>query len=155
MPRRVLCIVVLALTLGTHRVWGQSTTVEPRTPTTLLVCSWNIKWFRDTGRDLAKLAKVIAKFDLCGIIELQSDRVLQDLAEALRTETGETWIYIQSDRTGKQPSYFEEFGFLWRGAKVRLASGREDNLPAQGTLLVRGLANSGTFALTDKEAGIH
>jgi hypothetical protein len=80
MCRRVLWVVLLTLTPATHPAWGQSTTVEPRTPTNLLVCSWNIKWLRDAGRDLTKLAKVIANFDLCGIIELQSDRVLQDLA---------------------------------------------------------------------------
>jgi hypothetical protein len=58
--RRILGIVVLALTFVPPPAWGQSTTVEPRTPNNLLVCSWNIKWFRDSGRELTKLAKVIA-----------------------------------------------------------------------------------------------
>ncbi len=65
---RFISFLLFALALRTHPVWAQSTTVEPRSPTNLLVCSWNIKWFRDTGRDVAKLAKVIAKVDLCGII---------------------------------------------------------------------------------------
>ncbi len=66
--------------------------------------------------------------DLCGIIELQSDRVLQELARALEVESGELWGHIQSDRTGKQASYIEEFGFLWREGKVRIASGHVGNV---------------------------
>ena len=111
MGLRGLLAALLAFLLFTSPAFPQSVHVEPRQPSNLLVCSWNIKWFRDTGRDLSKLAKVIAHFDLCGIIELQSDRVLQDLATALEAETGERWMYIQSDRTGSGSSYFEQFGF--------------------------------------------
>ncbi len=88
----------------------------------------HIKWFRDSGRDLNRLAQVIAHFDLCGIIELQSDRVLQDLATALQAQTGEPWMFIQSDRTGNRASYIEQFGFIWREGKVRLASGHIGNV---------------------------
>ncbi len=75
--------LTLALLLWPTPAYPQSVQVEPRQPSNLLLCSWNIKWFRDTGRDLTRLAQVIAHFDICGIIELQSDRVLQDLAAAM------------------------------------------------------------------------
>lgn len=125
---RSLLLLSVVLLLYAIPAYPQSVNVESRQPTNLLVCSWNIKWFRDTGRDLAKLAKVIAHFDICGIIELQSDRVLGDLATALQTETGESWMYIQSDRTGNYPSYTEQFGFIWRDDKVRIASGHIGNV---------------------------
>lgn len=124
MLARVLVPLFLALLL-TQPTWGQSTQVEARTANNLLLCSWNIKWFKDTGRELAK---VIAKFDICGIVELQSDIVLDDLAAALRTETGEAWTYIQSNRTGQSAQYFEQFAFIWRDQKVRVASGHVGNV---------------------------
>lgn len=119
--------LALCVSFLTPRASGQSIDVAPRTNANLLVCSWNIKWFRDTGRDLAKLAKVIAKFDLCGIIELQSDRVLEGVAATLEQETGERWTYIQSNHTG-HAQYREQFAFIWRDAKVRLASGHVGNV---------------------------
>jgi deoxyribonuclease-1-like protein len=125
---RALVLVVLALLLLAPPSWGQSTHVEPRSTNNLLLCSWNIKWFKDSGRDVAKLAKVIAKFDICGIVELQSDLVLDDLASALQTEAGEAWTYIQSNRTGNNTSYFEQFAFIWRDQKVRIASGHVGNV---------------------------
>jgi len=127
MHRKVLSFVLLWVSLVVPPAWSQSTHVEPRTVNNLLLCSWNIKWFKDTGRDLTKLAKVITKFDLCGIIELQSDRVLEDLAVALEAETGERWTYVQSNRTG-HASYIEQFAFIWRDAKVRIASGHVGNV---------------------------
>ncbi len=120
--------LTLALLLWPTPAYPQSVNVEPRQPSNLLLCSWNIKFFKDTGRDLTKLAQVIAHFDICGIIELQSDRVLQDLAAALETETGEAWMHIQSDRTGKDASYIEQFGFIWREGKVRVVSGHIGNV---------------------------
>ena len=128
MRARILVVATLTLLLLAPPSWGQSPVVEPRSANNLLLCSWNIKWFKDTGRDLAKLAKVIAKFDICGIVELQSDLVLDDLAAALQTETGEAWTYIQSNRTGNSTSYFERFAFIWRDQKVRIASGHVGNV---------------------------
>ncbi len=128
MRARALMFVTLALLLLAPPSWGQSTHVEPRSANNLLLCSWNIKWFKDTGRELTKLAKIIAKFDLCGIVELQSDLVLEDLVEVLKTETGEVWSYIQSNRTGNSTSYFEQFAFMWRDQKVRIASGHVGNV---------------------------
>lgn len=124
---RLGLIVALCLSLLAPQARAQSTEVVSRTDAHLLVCSWNIKWFKDTGRDLAKLAKIIAKFDLCGIIELQSDRVLEGLAAALEQETGERWTYIQSNHTG-HAQYREQFAFIWRDAKVRIASGHVGNV---------------------------
>ncbi len=74
---------VIALLLWAIPAYPQSVNVQPRQPSNLLLCSWNIKFFKDTGRDLSKLAQVIAHFDICGIIELQSDQVLQDLFDTL------------------------------------------------------------------------
>lgn len=119
--------VLFVLLLSTP-AYPQSVHVEPRDPSNLLVCSWNIKWFRDTGRDFTRLAQVISNFDICGIVELQSDRVLQDLATTLEAQTGEPWMYIQSDRTGLGTGYFEQFGFIWREGKVRLVSGHIGNV---------------------------
>ncbi|MBI4427515.1 MAG: endonuclease/exonuclease/phosphatase family protein [Ignavibacteriales bacterium] len=105
----------------------QSVQVPPRSAANLLLCSWNIKWFKDTGRDLEKLARVIANFDICGIIELQSDIVLEALAAELEKQTGEKWTYIQSDHTGHS-AYIEQFAFIWRDSKVRIASGHVGNI---------------------------
>jgi exonuclease III len=71
--------LVLALCLCGQVAWSQSQNVVPRSNGNLVVCAWNIKWFKDTGRNLTLLAKVISNFDLCGIVELQSDKVLEDL----------------------------------------------------------------------------
>jgi len=94
----------------------------------VILCSWNVKWFKDTGRNMAQIAKVIAKFDICGIVELQLDLVLDDLATALQAETGDSWTYIQPDRTGQSAQYFEQFAFIWRDPKVRIASGHIGNV---------------------------
>ncbi len=56
---------MIALLLWSVPAYPQSIQVEPRQPSNLLVCSWNIKFFKDTGRDLTKLAQVIAHFDIC------------------------------------------------------------------------------------------
>src|SRR3972149_6999486 len=119
----------LALLLGLLPLSAlpQSVQVPPRGAAGLPLCSWNIKWFKDAGRDLGKLARVVANFDLCGILELQSDRVLVGLAAKLARLTGESWTYIQSDRTGHS-SYVEQFAFIWRDAKVRIASGHVGNV---------------------------
>lgn len=127
MRRKVLSLLLLWLSLLAQPAWSQSTHVEPRTASNLLICSWNVKWFKDSGRDLTKLAKVIAKFDLCGIVELQSDTVMEGLAAALEAETGERWTYIQSNRTG-HAKYIEQFAFIWRDGEVRIASGPVGNV---------------------------
>ncbi len=67
---RSLLLLSVARLLYASPAYPQSVNVQPRQPTNLLVCSWNIKWFRDTGRDLSKLAQVIAHFDVLGIIEV-------------------------------------------------------------------------------------
>lgn len=133
MTRLVAAFLSLSLLFTPLYGWTQSVDVEPRTNSNLLVCSWNIKWFKDTGRDLTKLAKVIGKFDLCGIIELQSDKVMEELAEALEQETGEKWTYIQSDQTGTS-SYIEQFAFIWRDSKVRMVNGHVGNIADLGKI---------------------
>lgn len=102
--------------------------VPDRSDSTVLVASFNIKWFAHQKQDLGKIARVIAHFDLCGIVELQSDNALPQLLLVLEAETGEEWMYICSHDTGDDARYLERYGFVWRANRVRLASGFVGNL---------------------------
>lgn len=125
--KKIFLILLFIQFFMTTNLFAQSIDVPARNNNNLLLCSWNIKWFKDTGKDLSKIAKVISNFDICGIVELQSDRVLKDLANALEQETGEEWMYIQSNHTG-HASYNEQYGFIWRDNKLRLTSGHIGNV---------------------------
>jgi len=102
--------------------------VPDRSDGTVLVASFNIKWFARQTQDLSKIARVVAHFDLCGIVELQSDDALPRLLQALEAETGAEWMYVCSHDTGDTARYLERYGFIWRTDRIGLASGFVGNL---------------------------
>jgi len=124
---RVVLVVLLVIALPAVALPPEAS-VPDRSADTVLVASFNIKWFARQTQDLHKIAQVIAHFDLCSIVELQSDDALPRLLQVLEAETGEAWMYICSHDTGDDARYLERYGFIWRPDRVRLASGFVGNL---------------------------
>lgn len=127
MRNRAVLIVLFAVAFPIFAAPPEAA-VPDRADDAVLVASFNIKWFARQTQDLSKIARVIAHFDLCGIIELQSDDALSRLRQALEAQTGDEWMYICSHDTGDDARYLERYGFVWRTGRVHLASGFVGNL---------------------------
>jgi deoxyribonuclease-1-like protein len=68
-------------------------------------------------KDYERLARIVAQFDLCGVLELENEQALRDLTAAL----GAGWSHVISDREAgdpERPGTFEFYGFVFRSSKV-------------------------------------
>jgi deoxyribonuclease-1-like protein len=73
-------------------------------------------------KDYGRLARIVAQFDLCGVLELENEQALHDLTAAL----GAGWSHVISDREAgdpERPGTFEFYGFVFRSSKVTLLGG--------------------------------
>jgi deoxyribonuclease-1-like protein len=68
-------------------------------------------------KDYERLARIVAQFDLCGVLELENEQALRDLTAAL----GAGFSHVISDREAgdpERPGTFEFYGFVFRSSKV-------------------------------------
>ena len=89
--RRCLCLVVvftvaLIAAIGFAEDAGTHTSTPPaREENNLIVAAYNIQFVGQRQHDLAKLAHVIQHFDVCGVLEIKNEAVLEELVGALKT----------------------------------------------------------------------
>jgi deoxyribonuclease-1-like protein len=106
-----------------------TTTVAEPDAGNLIVASFNVKFFSENRQDVGRVAQVVRHFDLCGIIEPRSDKVMFELESALETLTGANWMFVASHPTGLSTStYQERFAYIWRTDRVQLNSGQVGNV---------------------------
>jgi endonuclease/exonuclease/phosphatase family metal-dependent hydrolase len=110
--------------------------VPQRDSNNIIVASYNIKWFGQTQHDYDKLAVVIEKFDVCGILEVKKESDLSKLVDALERKTGKDWGYVFGVRTHRPDSrkttssnkYYEAYAAVWRKDRVQLGDGIISNV---------------------------
>ena len=119
LPTFLLFAVILA---SASRAFAQTAEIPTRQDNNLIVAAYNIQWVGQKWHDYEKLAEVIQHFDVCGLIEVKSEKSLQDLAKVLKEKTGKEWGFVYGVRTHLPPStYHEAFGVLWRRDRVQLS----------------------------------
>lgn len=96
----------------------------------IIVAAWNVKWFGNSdNHDFKGLAKVISRFDVCGIMEVRREGEFILLVNALEELTSEDWGYVYGPRTARpNGSYYESYGFVWRRDRVSLGDGIISNV---------------------------
>ncbi len=115
-------IIVITSAAGIARAEGYA--VPQRTDDNVVVASYNIKWLGQTTHDLDKLAKVIEKFDVCGILEVKKESEVAKLADALKQKTNKEWGYVYGIRTHRPGgNYHEAYAAVWRQDRVQLGNG--------------------------------
>lgn len=101
--------------------------VAQRKDDNIIIASFNVMLFSEDRQNIEQVAKVVEKFDLCGIVELKTVEAMNRLEKSLETLTGKDWKYISSPETGKG-SKIERFAFIWRADRVEL-TGEAKNIP--------------------------
>jgi len=103
--------------------------VPARTDDNLIVASYNIKWLGQTKHDFNKLAKVIANFDVCGIVEVRKEIAVIELVREIEKLTNIDWGYTFGFRT-TNPSgkYYEAYAVIYRRDRVQLGDGLISNV---------------------------
>lgn len=103
--------------------------VPERTADNLIVASYNIKWLGQTKHDFKKLAKVIANFDVCGIVEVRKENAIAELIDAIEIHTGKDWGYTYGFRTtNPSGNYYEAYAVIYRRDRVQLGDGIISNV---------------------------
>ncbi len=103
--------------------------VPDRTPDNLIVASYNIKWIGQQRHDFEKLAQVISRFDICGILEVKKESSIVSLTQEIETLTSEDWGYVYGFRTHRPGgNYHEAFAVIFRRDRVQLGDGLISNL---------------------------
>jgi len=126
-------IKLASIAVLTTLLWNLSQAADyaipQRTENNVIVASYNIKWLGQWTHDLTKLAKVIANFDVCGIIEVKKVSEVAKLADALKQETGKEWGYTYGIQTRRpKGSYYEAYAVVWRKDRVQLGNGVISNI---------------------------
>jgi len=103
--------------------------VPERTADNLIVASYNIKWLGQTKHDFKKLAKVIANFDVCGIVEVRKETAVAELTEEIEKLTNTDWGYVYGFRTtNPSGNYYEAYAAIYRRDRVQLGDGIISNV---------------------------
>ena len=103
--------------------------VPERTEANLIVASYNIKWLGQTKHDFKKLAKVIANFDVCGIVEVRKEIGVVELVREIENLTKKDWGYTYGFRTtNPSGSYYEAYAVVYRRDRVQLGDGVISNV---------------------------
>jgi endonuclease/exonuclease/phosphatase family metal-dependent hydrolase len=103
--------------------------VPARAADNLIVAAYNIQFLGQSPHEADKLARVIALFDVCGVLEIKSESALGDLDRALEHHTGADWGHAFGIRTHRPGgTYHEAYGALWRTDRVRLGDGVVSNV---------------------------
>ena len=110
--------------------FGQTLNKVPeRTDDNVIVASYNIKWIGQTKHDFKKLAKVIANFDVCGIIEVKKENAIAELTRQLEILTNKDWGYTYGFRTTNPAgNYYEAYAAIYRRDRVQLGDGIISNI---------------------------
>jgi endonuclease/exonuclease/phosphatase family metal-dependent hydrolase len=96
--------------------------VPPRSLTTLLLATWNIRefdsstWGPRLPEAYAYMAEIVDRFDLVALQEVRDDLTA---LEQLRFRLGTHWEYLVSDVTEGRAGNRERLAFLYDGRKVR------------------------------------
>jgi len=122
----LLVLLVLPVIAAAPAI-SPTTEVTPLKDNKIVIASFNIIHFNENRQNVSMVAKVIANFDLCGIVELETVEVMEMLDAELESITGESWDFVASPETGRGKK-IERFAYIWRSAKVRL-NGEAYNLP--------------------------
>lgn len=67
-----VCLIV------SSAAWALTDTPPQRTKDNLIVAVYNIQWLGEKPHDLDKLAEVIQRFDVCGIVEIKDESALAE-----------------------------------------------------------------------------
>lgn len=110
--------------------------IPQKTDNNIVVASYNIKWLGQTQHDPNKLAIVIEKFDVCGILEVKAESEVAQLVKALEQKTNKDWGYVYGIRTHRPDSrkakiynrYHEAYAAVWRRDRVQLGDGIISNI---------------------------
>lgn len=103
--------------------------IPERTDDNLIVASYNIKWLGQTKHDFKKLAKVIANFDVCGIVEVRKETAVAELTEEIEKLTNKDWGYVYGFRTtNPSGNYYEAYAVIYRRDRVQLGDGLISNV---------------------------
>ena len=123
-------LVYISVFFWSIGVFGQTvSTVPERTDDNVIVASYNIKWIGQTKHDFKKLAKVIANFDVCGIIEVKKETAIADLVQQLKSLTKKDWGYVYGFRTtNPSGNYYEAYAVIFRRDRVQLGDGVISNV---------------------------
>lgn len=79
----------------------------------ITVGSFNIKhWGWDNGKDQAKVAEIIRRFDIVAVQEVMKDKPVKEMVSILNKNTNKNWKYMTSDAVGRN-SYQEQYAFIW------------------------------------------
>ncbi len=127
---RLLAVVgLICVTAGATSVLAEGYGIPQRTADNVIVASYNIKWLGQSKHKLDKLAMVIEKFDVCGIVEVKKESEVAGLAEALKQRTSQEWGYVYGIRTHRpRGSYHEAYAAVWRRDRVELGNGVISNI---------------------------
>ncbi len=126
MTKNLFLILLFFCSFG----FGQTVTEVPdRTDDNVIVASYNIKWIGQTKHDFKKLAKVIANFDVCGILEVKKESAISELTAQLKKLTNKDWGYVYGFRTtNPSGNYFEAYAVVYRRDRVQLGDGLISNV---------------------------
>jgi endonuclease/exonuclease/phosphatase family metal-dependent hydrolase len=127
--RRAFSAMLFTVVSVATATWAQTDVPPSRAEDNLIVASYNIKWLGQAKHEYAKLAEVVEHFDVCGIIEVKSERALEELVSALEEKTGKDWGYVFGIRTHRPGGlYHETYGAVWRRDRVELGDGLVSDL---------------------------
>jgi hypothetical protein len=89
----------------------------------LAIASWNIERLgHGSSKSYEALGVIGANFDFIAVQEAMTDEGMVLFHEALEDVTGDAWAMLYSHPIGRG-SYKEQYGFIWREAKVAYESG--------------------------------
>jgi len=122
--KSILLITIYIITIATTAtiVRAQGYWIPERTEDNVVVASYNIQWLGQSEHNLNKLAKVIERFDVCGILEVKKESEVLELVDALKQETNKDWGYVYGIRTYRpsvrkptiKKRYYEAYAAVWR-----------------------------------------
>ncbi len=126
---RTILTFLLTLFLCLSGIAQTVNKVPDRTDDNVIVASYNIKWIGQTKHDFKKLAKVIANFDVCGIIEVKKETSIAELTKELKKITNKDWGYVFGFRTTNPAgNYYEAYAVVYRRDRVQLGDGVISNV---------------------------
>lgn len=127
--KTAISFIVFALFL-VSKSFSQHYGVPPeRTDTTLILGTYNIQFFGERKHDLNHLARVIERFDICGIQEVKNPKAVKFLIDTLESLTKEDWGYVHGFPTYRPGGKYQETSaFVFRKSKVELGDGVISNV---------------------------
>lgn len=114
-----IAAVVSALSL--FLVCGGSDELAPRSPSqhTITIASFNtLRLGRGTQKDLARVAQLLASYDVVGLQEVMNEDTLKKVRDLLADSTNAPWQYVISARNIGRTSYKEYYAILYRSDRT-------------------------------------